>query len=51
MEEFSEPTVKQVKDRRDELPIPPTLRRLAERHSKAVNSFGINQIDQTLIHR
>jgi ribosomal protein L37AE/L43A len=50
-EEFNEPTIKQVKDRRDELPIPPTLRRLAERHQKAVNSFGSNQIDQTLIHR
>jgi hypothetical protein len=32
MEEFSEPMIKQVKDRRNELPLPPILRRLAERY-------------------
>ena len=31
-EEFSEPIMKQVKDRRNELPLPPILRRLAERY-------------------
>jgi len=31
-EEFSEPRMKQVKDRRNELPVPPILRKIAERH-------------------
>ena len=31
-EEFSEPRIKQVKDKRNELPLPPILRRLAERY-------------------
>jgi len=31
-EEFIKPIIKQVKDRRKELPVPPTLRRLVERH-------------------
>jgi uncharacterized protein (DUF983 family) len=32
VEEFSEPMMKQVNDRRNELPLPPILRKLAERY-------------------
>jgi len=31
-EEFNKPIIKQVKDRRNELPVPPILRRIVERH-------------------